>query len=250
MKVAQILRPRTLAFLFLGYLLVVAITAALFAVGPGSSYKYTPDVTLWGFGTFLLLAGILFAVISLVATGSLRHVNNLISQAEMRAAAAGEIPAQGSEETGEESYEGLPAPLPEPGAEMDQAEHDIDDLLAALGEMETTIGREESVSVVQVEEPEQLPSAVPKGRVEVRASSARTLERLQKRRMLIAQFFTWPALLDIVIIGISAIVLPGADGLLQSYNQLNTALLLGLAYSFPGVALYAGLSVGGIMMNP
>ena len=251
MQLNQLFRPRTLAAIFLGYVLVVAVTAALFASGPGSFYAYTPDVTLWALGIFLILAVALFAVVALVATGSLRHINALISQAEMRAAAAHEARLEEAEGTGGELYEDLPAPLPEGATELDQAEQDIDQLLAALGAMETSIAGEEGVSVVQMEKPEPpAPTAGAKGRVEVGASTARLLERLQKRRAAIAAFFVWPALLDIAIIGIAAIALPGAAVFLLANNVLNTTLLLGLAYSFPGIALYTGLSVYGILTNP
>ena len=59
--------------------------------------------------------------------------------------------------------------------------------------------------------------------------------------------FLEPDLTDLVLIGICAIVLPGADVFIQRYNQLNTAIILGIACSYGGIALDTGPSVYAIL---
>ena len=44
-------------------------------------------------------------------------------------------------------------------------------------------------------------------------------------------------------VGLAAAMLPGVDGMLVSFHQLNTALILGLAYGWAGLAAYAALAI-------
>ena len=76
-----------------------------------------------------------------------------------------------------------------------------------------------------------------------------SLERWKARRAAVGAYFVGPALLNIGIIGICAVVLPGADVFLQVHNRLGTAIFLGMADSFGGVALTTGLSVYPILTH-
>jgi len=51
----------------------------------------------------------------------------------------------------------------------------------------------------------------------------------------------------VVILGISGAMLPAADGMLQSYHQLNTALILGIGYGWLGVGAYFAAALAGIL---
>ena len=68
------------------------------------------------------------------------------------------------------------------------------------------------------------------------------LEALRKKRDSVVSFFAGPSLAAIGAIGISAAMLPGSDAFLQSSFVLNTSLLLGLGYSFVGIAAYVAAS--------
>ncbi len=52
-----------------------------------------------------------------------------------------------------------------------------------------------------------------------------------------------PAVLAMGYLAVSAILLPGAGSFLTTYYQLNTAAILALSYGWPGLGMYALLSV-------
>jgi len=254
MFVQKLLRPRILAVIFGGYVLVVAIVAAFFASGPGALYRYSTDVTKWSFGIYALLAAVLLFIVGLLATGSLPRLEALVSQAEVNAKASRLTDEEGVGEIEAEPLEDLPEPLPEPASESDQVEHDIDDLLSALDTIQSSMEEAEEVPLAEMEEATvvEVPKrvvTVPVSRIREQRKASQVLTNRQEQRADVAGFFLGPALIDIGIIGLCAIVLPGAEGLLQGYNQLNTALLLGLAYSYTGVALYTVLSVYALLTN-
>ncbi len=58
-----------------------------------------------------------------------------------------------------------------------------------------------------------------------------------------------PAIVAIGYLAISAILLPGAGSFLTANYQLNTAVILGLSYGWPGLGLYVLLAVY-MMLRP
>jgi hypothetical protein len=253
MFVRTLLRPRFLGAIFGAYVLVIAIIAAFFANGPGSLYRYTASVTQWTYTVDVLLASILLLGLGGVAAVSRRPLEVLPSPSDI-----GGEPEPVGDETGTEvveyeEFEELPPPLGEEPAGGDPAERDIDELLSALGDMESTMEAEdgEGIEVVQVPapvEPQVMPAALPAAKP--RTESAPLLVPTPKRSFAVSAYFLGPALLEAGIIGICSVILPGADAFLQTYNQVNTAILLGIAYSYPGVVLYTALSMYGIISRP
>jgi hypothetical protein len=251
MDVRQLLRPRILAGIFGGHVLVIAVISVWFANGPGYFYQYGATVSEWVYAVYLLLAAVLLSVIGVVAAGSLRHLGDLILDVETKAEVERDTGERGPEDLGAMEYEGLPLPVLEGSRDedpmgVDPVDHDIDELLEALGAIETSAEEEEGIAVVEVPKP---PELVPVSVSKSRPRSVQMLESWKKRRAAVAAYFAGPALILIGIIGACAIVLPGADGFLQGHAQFNTALMLGIAYSYWGIALYTGLSVYAILTH-
>ena len=135
----------------------------------------------------------------------------------------------------------VPPPLEdEPAPGGDHVDRDIDELLVSLQEMEHEATVEE-----EPEEPAPMLARAAKtqtARSEDREASQRA-SALQKKRDSVVSYFAGPALAAIGAIGISAAMLPGSDAFLQSYYELNTSLLLGLGYTFAGIAAYVAASI-------
>lgn len=243
-----VFRPRVLAAIFGGFVLVIAIISWWFSTGPGSGYVYGPDLTRWVYATYLIVAAVLLSGIGVVAVGSMRHLDHLIDEAEMEAMKGN--PGDGVELTEHEESEALPPPLREAPAGKDQVDQDIDELLVSLQEIETSAERAEEELVEEfVEEVAEEPAAERRVFASAGKKASWTLEKWKRRRAEVPSFFAGPALISIGIIGVAAAMLPGADAMLQTYNQLNTALILGMGYTYGGIALYAALSVYAILRH-
>jgi hypothetical protein len=147
MLVRKLLRPRILAAIFGAYVLAIAVIAVLFANSLGSSYSYSPSATEWSYGVDLLLASILLLGLGTVAAVSRHPLEVLHTPAEIGAEPEPVGEGLGPEVVEYEEFDGLPPPLDgEPPGE-DTAERDIDDLLSALGDMETSMGAEDGEGV-------------------------------------------------------------------------------------------------------
>ncbi|HLE55190.1 MAG TPA: hypothetical protein VI999_08135 [Thermoplasmata archaeon] len=233
-----VLRPRILSAIFGGYVLVIVIFAWYFATGPGSGYVYGPDLTRWVYMTYMLVAAALLSGIAAVSVGSARRLDRLIDEAESGGEFGDDLPER--ETIGPEEPEALPPPLREAPAGKDHVDQDIDELLVSLQEIETSADQTEEYVVEEVAA-EPLPVRRLTSAGNWRAAS--NLERWKARRAEVPSYFAGPALLVIGILGICAAMLPGADAMLQTYSQLNTALILGIGYAYGGIAAYAGASV-------
>ncbi len=238
-----ILRPRTLALIFGGYVLVVAIIAWYFATGTGSAYVYGADMTRWAFTSYMIVAAALLGGIGAAALGSTRYLDRMIERAETAHDARSRAPEYAP--VAAHDPESLPPPLAEAPAGSDPVDQDIDDLLVSLQEIETGAGDEvEEVVVQETSVPAAAVHPVPE-QMDWRMSQS--LEKWKRRRAEVPSYFAGPALLSIAILGISAAMLPGADAMLQTYNQLNTALLLGIGYAYGGIAAYEAASVYAVL---
>lgn len=51
-------------------------------------------------------------------------------------------------------------------------------------------------------------------------------------------------------VGVAAAMLPAVDGMLVANHQLNTALILGLAYGWAGLAAYVALAMHATTRTP
>ena len=235
----RVARPRTLSLVFGVYFLLMAVIAWTSSGMLG--YKYSVDITRWTFTIYLLVGAILLIGVVVAALWSMRYLDGRIEKIE--GASDLEVEVASEELVVEEPIpDDVPPPLEEaPSPAGDHVDRDIDELLVSLQEMEA----EAETAEPPAEEPEVAPArtAVAKEKRVSRLMESKKLAALRKKRDGIAYYFGGPALAAIGAIGLSAAMLPGSDVFLQSYWQLNTSLLLGLGYTFAGIAAYIAASV-------
>ena len=238
------LRPRTLSAVFGVYFLLMAIVAWFSAQALG--YRYTVDTTRFTFMVFLIAGAIFLVGVAIAAVLSARSLDARIEELESSAE-----PAEVVEEieVDESVADEVPPPLEEAPA-GDHVDRDIDELLVSLQEMEQDAGAADEVA-----EPEAPVTVARHGsRVTelaptIGVADAGRLLMLRRKRDGLAGYFAGPALAAIGVVGISAAMLPGSDAFLQTYFELNTALLLGLAYTFVGIAAYVAASILLVLRN-
>ncbi len=240
---SKLARPRTLSLGFGVYFLVMALIA--YWAGTTLNYHYGVDITRWTFAIYLLVGAVFLVAIGLGAAWTSKSLDAQIEKLEGRSSTDDEV----IEEVVVESSMGddVPPPLEDaPAPSGDHVDRDIDELLVSLQEME-----QEAETVEETEPEEPTPSrasaraeAPVKSRVDAKRASL-----LRKKRDSVLSYFTGPAVAAIGALGISAAMLPGSDAFLQTYFQLNTSLLLGLGYSFVGIAAYVTASFLLIVRN-
>ena len=226
------LEPRTLGAVFGGYFAIIAIASVLHAMSLTSVW-YLPDITRFVFAVYMIASAALLAGVAAAAVSRTQFLERRIIEINKAAGNADvvEVTAAAAEVS-----EGLPPPLLEEPPK-DQADRDIDDLLESLSEMEVT-------TVEQAEEVEAGPAPATLAALGTMDGSLRAkLEKARKARRAVPRYLAGPAAGAVFVLGVSAAMLPAADGMLQSYHQLNTALILGVGYGWLGLGAYIGASV-------
>ncbi|MGI0148139.1 MAG: hypothetical protein ACREDF_01220 [Thermoplasmata archaeon] len=219
-------RPRAVAAGFGAYFAIVGVVAWLFAQTLPTPW-YAPDITRWIFTTYMLVAAVFLVGLGGLALSIRSSFMRQIREIDARPGAL----VRGS------PSEALPPPLPETQSLGDTVDRDIDELLESLNEVEATATREARA----------MDSGDASGAgayVEMDNSGlAARRERLVQRRKFLGRYLFGPALVAAFILGLSGMMLPGADGFAQSNHQLNTALILGIGYSWVGVGWYVAATV-------
>ena len=230
-------RPRTLSMMFGVYFLVMAILA--YWAGTSLGYHYNVDITRWTFTIYLLVGAVFLVAVGLGAVWTSRSLDAQIEKLEGSDASDDEVVEEAVVEA--DLGDDVPPPLEDaPATSGDHADRDIDELLVSLQEMEQEA---EIVEETEREEPVRRPARGARAAAPVRShADAKKASVLRKKREAVVSFFEGPALAAIATIGVSAAMLPGSDVFLQSYWELNTGLLLGLGYSFVGIAAYVAAS--------
>jgi hypothetical protein len=237
-------RPRTLAIGFAVYFLVMALIA--YWAGVTLGYHYTVDITRWTFTIYLLVGAVFLVAVGLGAVWTGRSLDAKLEKAAARGASDDDVIEEVAVE--ETVSDDVPPPLAEdPAPAGDHVDRDIDELLVSLQEMEHDV---ETSDTAEPEEPRpaRAARATSRGPMASRADAQRESALRQKRDSVVS-YFAGPAVAAIGAIGISAAMLPGSDAFLQSYSDLNTGLLLGLGYSFVGIAAYVAASFLLIVRN-
>ncbi len=231
-------RPRTLSIVFGVYFLVMAIIA--WYSGNTLGYHYAADLTRWAFTVYLLVGAIFLVGIGLGAIRTMRYLDGRIEKLEGGSSEAADVVEELVAE--EPVSDEVPPPLQEdPQPAGDHVDRDIDELLVSLQEME-----QDAAAPEEQEEPAPAEAAAQASAAEKPVASlldSKQLAALRKKRDHIGSYFAGPALAAIGAIGISAAMLPGSDQFLQTSWQLNTSLLLGLGYTFAGIAAYVVASM-------
>ncbi len=217
------LRPWNLAVGFGVYFIVIAFVAWGYAQSQG--LWFPPDITRWVYTTYMLVAAIFLVGLGGLGLSVRRSFTRQIHELDRR---AGSSRNPGSE--------GLPPPLSETTVVKDHVDRDIDELLESLSEIEQTTAQEAAAMDLGI--PEAPPMAGPRD-----PASVAQRERLVQRSKQLGRFVLGPGVAAALILGISGMMLPGADGFAQSQFHLNTALILGMAYSWIGVGGYIAATV-------
>ncbi len=236
---SKLARPRILSVGFGVYFLVMAALAWWAGVALG--YHYTADITRWTFTIYLLAGAVFLVAIGLGAVWTARSLDARIEK--LGGAGASDDEVIGEVEVEATAGDDVPPPLEEaPAPSADHVDRDIDELLVSLQEMEQEA---EITEETEAEGPATRSARGGRARASTSSGSttdSATVSALRKKRDRLASYFAGPALAAIGAIGVSGAMLPGSDAFLQTYFQLNTSLLLGLGYSFVGIAAYVAAS--------
>ena len=216
----RVLRPRVLGVVFGSYVAGVLIVALYFADHLSSAW-YNPDVSRWTYTAYLL-----------AATGFL--IGSALLAFRLDQSFAKRI-REINRELGSVLWDGMSAlALGNPAATADREEL----LVAAKGrshdEILETLGEAQTESVFREGEAPEAGLVMDAMQREM----IRRREAVRKQRRLLAGFLPGPLVLACIVLGISAAMLPAVEGMLETYFELNTALILGLAYSWIGIAAY------------
>jgi len=223
------LKPRVLAAGFGAFFLIIAIVSWQFAQGlPGP--WYLPDITRWVYSTYMIVAAVFLVGIAGLGLSIRSSFTRQIREVDARL-------GMGIQQ----SREPLPPPLPEAGSNMrDTVDRDIDELLESLSEVEASATREAQTMDANPDAGSYLGG-------EEDAVLASRRQRLLQRRKYLNRYLIGPGVVAATILGLSALMLPGADVFAQNSYHLNTALILGIGYSWVGVGWYVALTVYGLV---
>jgi hypothetical protein len=223
------LKPRVLAAGFGGFFLIIAIVSWQFAQSlPGP--WYLPDITRWVYSTYMIVAAVFLVGIAGLGLSIRSSFTRQVRDVDARLGMG--IP---------QSREPLPPPLPEAGSNLrDTVDRDIDELLESLSEVEASATRDAQA----LDANQDVGSYA--GSDDDSALAAKR-QRLVARRKYLNRYLIGPGVVAATILGLSAMMLPGADVYAQTYFRLNTALILGIGYSWVGVGWYVALTVYGLV---
>jgi len=226
---ARSIRPRTLAAGFGTYFLVIALSSWYFASGLSQAW-YLEDLTRWVYTTYMLVAAIFLVGLGGLAISIRRTFAQQIRDIDTR------LRPRGDEGIGD----ALPPPLPETLGIRDNVDRDIDELLESLSEVEASAVREaEAMETATVQAVMEMPAMAAHDATAVAAKR----ERLVERQKYLGRFIVGPGLVAGVILGVSGMMLPGSGGFAQYYHQFNTAVILGIGYSWIGVGAYIAATI-------
>ncbi len=228
---ASSVRPGVLGAIFGAYFAVIFLAAWFFSQGLSSGW-YDADLSYKVYAGNLIAAAALIVGLGGIALSRSQFLDRRLVELNDKMETAGVADAALAA-----APDGLPPPLPEAPVK-DHVDRDIDDLLESLSEMETTTVKEaEELETVT------LPGAAPgEGQAiptkEVEWDLAKKVDRVRRMRRSVPGFLVGPSAVAVLVAGISGIMLPAVGGLLQSYANLNTALILSFSYWWPGLGAY------------
>lgn len=211
------LRPRSLAAGFGAYFFLMFLGAWYFAKDLPNAW-YRADISIVVYVSYFLGGAILVAGTGAGMLARTSSIDRRIAALEGMARGG----ARGSRTAGTE------------GPVRDHVDRDIDDLLESLSEMEATTAQAAVEMEGDVVEAEPVPVAGLTTLGEMSLARA----RLEKQRRSVRAYLAGPGAVGAMFLGISAAMLPGAGGFLQTYYVLNTTLILGMAYSWVGLGAY------------
>jgi hypothetical protein len=199
---------------------------------------YGPELSRWAYAANLIASAIFLAAVGILAFQvqlsfdlRIRELNRQLGSLFW------DWGTSGSSELSESS-----------SSHGESGEHDLDEILETVGESQT----QEVHEVLLESSIEAAEEDVP---VEITLVSVAQPELLRRRESLrrqathLKKYLPGPMIVAAAFMGISAAMLPGTDALLKISHQMNTTIILGLAYSWVGLALYFATSVLGLIIS-
>src|SRR3989442_5965032 len=226
------MRPRTLAIIFGAFFAVVGYFSWTFAAALPPPGWFPANITRWISTTYMLVAAIF-----LVGLGGLSFSIGGSSAGQIR-----ELEGRLQRGSSKPGYDALPPALPDTTSSRDHVDRDIDELLESLSEVEASAARDARAMEM---EPGGIPD-VPTIEATDREIAVRRTRLIQRQRLL-GRFVIGPAAASAFILGVSGMMLPGADGVAQSQFILNAALILGISYSWIGIGAYVAATVAAVV---
>src|SRR3989442_2772279 len=226
------MRPRTLAIIFGAFFAVVGYFPWTFALRRPAPGWFEKSITGWIYRTYMLVAAIFLVGLGGLSLSLRRSFARQIRELEGRL-------QRGSSNPG---YDALPPPLPDTTSSRDHVDRDIDELLESLSEVEASAARDARAMEM---EPGGIPD-VPTIEATDREIAVRRTRLIQRQRLL-GRLVIGPAAASAFILGVSGMILPGADGFAQSQFILNAALILGISYSWIGIGAYVAATVAALV---
>src|SRR6266705_6075198 len=233
---ANLMRPRTLSIIFGAFFAVVAYFAWTFASSQTTTTPWFPaNISRWVYTTYMFVAAIFLIGLGGLAVSIRRSFARQIRELE------GKLQRGSSHNPGSNA---LPPPLPDTTTSRDHVDRDIDELLESLSEVEASAARDARAMEM---EPGGVPD-VPTIEATDREIAARRT-RLIQRQKLLGGFIIGPAAASAFILGVSGMMLPGSgdNGFAQAQYVLNSALILGISYSWIGIGAYVAATVAALV---
>jgi hypothetical protein len=229
---ANSMRPRTLAIIFGVFFALVAYFAWTFAATLPAPGWFDAGITRWIYTTYMLVAAIFLVGMGGLALSIRRSFARQIRELEGKLEGGYSNPGSNA----------LPPPLPDTTSSRDHVDRDIDELLESLSEVEASAARDARAMDMEPGGGLDAPTVGPSEReVAIRRT------RLIQRQKLLGRYIIGPAAASALILGISGMMLPGSDGFAQAQFVLNTALILGISYSWIGVGAYIAATVAALV---
>jgi len=232
-RMANAMRPRTLAIIFGVFFAIVAYFAWTFAAGLPPPGWFDAGITRWIYTTYMLVAAIFLVGLGGLALSIRRSFARQIRELEGKYA---------RDSPNNPGFNSLPPPLPETMPGRDHVDRDIDELLESLSEVEATAARDARAMEMEPAGMTDAPTVQGTDReIAIRKS------RLQQRQKLLARYLVGPASASAFILGVSGMMLPGSDGFAQTNFALNAALILGISYGWIGVGAYIAATIAALV---
>ena len=230
------MRPRTLSIIFGAFFALVGYFAWTFAAGLPPPGWFDAAITQWIYTTYMLVAAIFLVGLGGLALSIRRSFARQIRELEGRLQRGTSNPGY--------NYNALPPPLPDTTTGRDHVDRDIDELLESLSEVEASAARDARAMEI---EPGGIPD-VPTFEATDREVAVRRTRLIQRQRLL-GRFIIGPAAASAFILGVSGMMLPGsgANGFAQGQYVLNTALILGISYSWIGIGAYVAATIAALV---
>lgn len=230
---ARLYRAPVLAAVFGGYIGTVLVLAWLAAANLPDPW-FGPELSRWIYITYVLASSLFLVGLGVLAFSLQRSFEARRSEVNRE---LGGLLLDGG--TGLSPEEVIDSPDRREAPDEPRS-RDLEAILETLGE-----AQDHDVLMVP-------PKATGEDALAVHRLQLALLHRrddLERRQRMLTSFLPGPAGVAVGILGVSAAMLPASEGMLQTLYAMNTAVILGFAYAWIGLAAYFALSVFGVVWS-